>query len=75
VNAIYIVRAEIRGGDPGYIEAQTRWLRKPRKERDKTKLIKEWIDKGKKGQKPGIYRDKNGKDYIIFDRIPIPLRK
>ena len=35
VNGIYIVREGIRGKDPDYIEAWTRWLRKPKRERIK----------------------------------------
>jgi hypothetical protein len=68
INAIYIVRAEIRGEDPGYIEAQTRWLRKPRREREK--LMFKWVKEGLKEPSPMDYRTKNGKFYSLFDYVP-----
>jgi len=69
VNAIYIVKAEIRGKDPGYIKAQTRWLRKPREEREE--LLQECLGKLLRPQPPGPcpneYKAHDGKVYRLFD--------
>ena len=68
VNAIYIVREGIRGKDPGYIEAWTRWLRKPKRER--IKLSRRWRIEGARGLSPNAYRAKDGTVYLFFDYIP-----
>lgn len=68
VNAIYIVREGIRGKDPDYIEAWTRWLRKPKRER--IKLSRQWRIKGSMGLSPNSYRAKDGTVYLFFDYIP-----
>ena len=68
VNAIYIVREKVRGKDPGYIEAWTRWLRKPKRER--IKLSRRWRIEGARGLSPNAYRAKDGTVYLFFDYIP-----
>lgn len=68
VNAIYISREEIRGKDLGYIEAWTRWLRKPKRER--IKLSRRWRIEGTKGLSPNAYRAEDGTIYLFFDYVP-----
>jgi hypothetical protein len=48
----------MRMKDPDYIEAWTRWLRKPNKER--IKLSRQWRIKGCRGLSPNAYQAKNG---------------
>jgi hypothetical protein len=68
VNGVYIVREGIRGKDPDYVEAWTRWLRKPKRER--IKLSRQWRIKGARGLSPNSYRAKDGTVYMLFDYVP-----
>jgi hypothetical protein len=68
VNAIYIAREKIRGKDLGYIEAWTRWLRKPKRER--IRLSRRWRIEGARGLSPNAYRAEDGTVYLLFDYVP-----
>jgi hypothetical protein len=68
VNAIYIAREKLRGKDPDYIEAWTRWLRKSKRER--IKLSRRWRIEGAKGLSPNAYKAKDGNVYLLHDYVP-----
>ncbi|MFX0200591.1 MAG: hypothetical protein ACFFCW_31110 [Candidatus Hodarchaeota archaeon] len=59
INALYIVRAEIKGEDREYVKTWIRWLRIPESERRK----------GKGVVSLKLYRAKNGKLYHLRDYL------